>query len=236
MRVDLSGVRTAAVREPEGGGGGGTRPVVRRRRQYGTAGHEADEAEREQGRDVRGRVPRIRAVRRGGDHRPLGDAVQPGRDVPVARPGPLRLVQSGAHPPPTRGGRDVRPGRVRLRRLGVGARGQLGNGKREDEAEPTMMGKIGWGVRIVQVAAGGGLVRVAHSLLLTSTGRVLSFGTAQYGALGHGYDQGKTLSDVLRPKYIEALRGEKIVCVAAGELHSGAVTEDGDVYTWGEMI
>eukprot|EP00584_Thalassiosira_punctigera_P025947 CAMPEP_0172578848 /NCGR_PEP_ID=MMETSP1067-20121228/138945_1 /TAXON_ID=265564 ORGANISM="Thalassiosira punctigera, Strain Tpunct2005C2" /NCGR_SAMPLE_ID=MMETSP1067 /ASSEMBLY_ACC=CAM_ASM_000444 /LENGTH=724 /DNA_ID=CAMNT_0013371553 /DNA_START=21 /DNA_END=2195 /DNA_ORIENTATION=+ len=118
---------------------------------------------------------------------------------------------------------------------GVGARGQLGHGKREDEAEPRMLlGKIGWGVRIVQVAAGGGLVRVAHSLLLTSTGRVLSFGTAQYGQLGHGYDAGKQLSDCLRPRYIDALKDEKCICVAAGELHSGAVTIDGDVYTWGE--
>eukprot|EP00578_Thalassiosira_sp_NH16_P023580 CAMPEP_0181102540 /NCGR_PEP_ID=MMETSP1071-20121207/14375_1 /TAXON_ID=35127 /ORGANISM="Thalassiosira sp., Strain NH16" /LENGTH=715 /DNA_ID=CAMNT_0023185531 /DNA_START=12 /DNA_END=2159 /DNA_ORIENTATION=- len=118
---------------------------------------------------------------------------------------------------------------------GVGKRGQLGNGKRDDEAEPRLlMGKIGWGVRIVQVAAGGGLVRVAHSLLLTSMGRVLSFGSAQYGQLGHGYDAGKQLSDCLRPRYIDALKGEKCTCVAAGELHSGAVTIDGDVYTWGE--
>ncbi len=118
---------------------------------------------------------------------------------------------------------------------GVGARGQLGQGKRVDEAEPRLMlGKIGWGVRIVQVAAGGGLVRVAHSLLLTSTGRVLSFGTAQYGQLGHGYDAGKQLSDCLRPRYIDSLKNEKFICVAAGELHSGAVTIDGDVYTWGE--
>ena len=83
---------------------------------------------------------------------------------------------------------------------GVGKRGQLGQGKREDEAEPKMLlQKIGWGIRIVQVSSGGGLVRVAHSLLLTSTGRVLSFGTAQYGALGHGFDAGKQLSDCLRP-------------------------------------
>ena len=111
----------------------------------------------------------------------------------------------------------------------------MGHGNREDEAEPKLLlGKIGWGIRIVQVAAGGGLVRVAHSLLLTSTGRVLSFGTAQYGQLGHGYDAGKQLSDCLRPRYIDALKNEKCVCVAAGELHSGAVTIDGDVYTWGE--
>eukprot|EP00568_Trieres_chinensis_P001601 CAMPEP_0183298936 /NCGR_PEP_ID=MMETSP0160_2-20130417/5802_1 /TAXON_ID=2839 ORGANISM="Odontella Sinensis, Strain Grunow 1884" /NCGR_SAMPLE_ID=MMETSP0160_2 /ASSEMBLY_ACC=CAM_ASM_000250 /LENGTH=612 /DNA_ID=CAMNT_0025461067 /DNA_START=105 /DNA_END=1943 /DNA_ORIENTATION=+ len=118
---------------------------------------------------------------------------------------------------------------------GVGKRGQLGNGKREDESAPKMlMGGIGYGIRIVQVSAGGGLVRVAHSLLLTSTGRVLSFGTAQYGQLGHGYSAGKQLSDELRPRYIDALSGVRCTCVSAGELHSAAVTTDGDVYTWGD--
>jgi alpha-tubulin suppressor-like RCC1 family protein len=63
---------------------------------------------------------------------------------------------------------------------------------------------------------------------------VLSFGNAQYGQLGHGYDAGKVLSDCLRPRYIDALKNEKCICVAAGELHSGAVTINGDVYTWGE--
>jgi len=98
---------------------------------------------------------------------------------------------------------------------GVGKRGQLGQGKREDEPEPKMLlQKIGYGIRIVQVSAGGGLVRVAHSLLLTSTGRVLSFGTAQYGALGHGFDAGKQLSDCLRPRYIDALKDTKCICVS----------------------
>jgi alpha-tubulin suppressor-like RCC1 family protein len=89
-------------------------------------------------------------------------------------------------------------------------------------------------VRIVQVSAGGGLVRVAHSLLLTSTGRVLSFGQNSYGQLGHGYDPGNVLGDCLRPRYVDALKNAKCICVSAGELHSGAVTVDGDVYTWGE--
>lgn len=97
-----------------------------------------------------------------------------------------------------------------------------------------LLGGIGYGIRIVQVAAGGGLVRVAHSLLLTSAGRVLSFGTGQYGALGHGYNGGKQLPDVLRPQYIEALSGVRCICVAAGELHSACVSADGDVYTWGD--
>lgn len=117
---------------------------------------------------------------------------------------------------------------------GVGRRGQLGHGKRRDEREPRRLLELGYKTRIIQVAAGGGLVRVAHSLLLTSTGRVLSFGTGQYGALGHGYSAAKQLPDVLRPMYIRALEGVISVCVAAGELHSSVVTSDGDVYTWGD--
>lgn len=118
---------------------------------------------------------------------------------------------------------------------GVGKRGQLGNGKREDERIPSMLlGGVGYGIRIVQVSAGGGLVRVAHTLLLTATGKVLSFGTGNYGALGHGFSQAKQLPDVLRPTYIESLNGVRCVCVSAGELHSSCVTSDGDVYAWGD--
>lgn len=118
---------------------------------------------------------------------------------------------------------------------GVGKRGQLGHGKRKDEDKPRMLlGGIGYGIRVVQVSAGGGLVRVAHSLLLTSTGQVLSFGTAQYGQLGHGYSAGKQLPDVLRPQYIKGLSNVRCTCVSAGELHSAVVTVDGDLYTWGD--
>ena len=118
---------------------------------------------------------------------------------------------------------------------GVGKRGQLGHGKKHDEKYPARLtGGIGYGIRIIQVSAGGGLVRVAHTLLLTSTGRVLSFGTGQYGQLGHGFSDGKQLPDIVRPKFIEALNGVRIVTVSAGELHSAAVTEDGDLYTWGD--
>ena len=119
---------------------------------------------------------------------------------------------------------------------GVGKRGQLGHNKREDQALPPrrLMGGFGYGIRIVQVAAGGGLVRVAHSLLLTSTGLVYSFGTGQYGALGHGYSAAKQLPDQIRPALIRSLATQKCICVAAGELHSAAVTSDGDLYTWGD--
>ena len=116
---------------------------------------------------------------------------------------------------------------------GVGKRGQLGHGKRKDEKIPQLIRfGIGYSVKIVQIAAGGGLVRVAHSLLLTEFGRVLSFGTGQYGALGHGYSAAKQLPDIIKPKYIESLHS--IVGIAAGELHSAAVNSDGDLFTWGD--
>lgn len=119
--------------------------------------------------------------------------------------------------------------------LSKGKRGQLGHGKRKDESKPRLLlGGIGYGIRIVQVSAGGGLVRVAHSLLLTSTGQVLSFGCAQYGQLGHGYSSGKQLPDMLRPQYVSELSHLRCTCVSAGELHSAVVTADGDVYTWGD--
>lgn len=57
--------------------------------------------------------------------------------------------------------------------------------------------------------------------------------STRYGALGHGYS-GKQLPDILRPKYIDALSGIRCVAVAAGELHSAAVTVDGDLYCWGD--
>ena len=118
---------------------------------------------------------------------------------------------------------------------GVGNRGQLGHGKRKDEETPMpLLGGIGYQIRIVQVSAGGGLVRVAHSLLLTDLGRVLSFGTGQYGQLGHGWQSGRTLPDETRPRFIEALSRVRVTCVSAGELHSACITEDGDLYTWGD--
>ncbi|XP_055518701.1 probable E3 ubiquitin-protein ligase HERC1 isoform X3 [Leucoraja erinacea] len=69
-----------------------------------------------------------------------------------------------------------------------------------------------------------------HTLAFTTEGEVFSWGDGDYGKLGHGNS-----STQKYPKLIQGpLQGKDVVCVSAGYRHSAAVTEDGELYTWGE--
>uniref|UniRef100_A0A673N4A9 HECT-type E3 ubiquitin transferase n=1 Tax=Sinocyclocheilus rhinocerous TaxID=307959 RepID=A0A673N4A9_9TELE len=69
-----------------------------------------------------------------------------------------------------------------------------------------------------------------HTLAFTSEGEVFSWGDGDYGKLGHGNS-----STQKYPKLIQGpLQGKVVVCVSAGYRHSAAVSEDGELYTWGE--
>ncbi|KAJ3593562.1 hypothetical protein NHX12_005896, partial [Muraenolepis orangiensis] len=69
-----------------------------------------------------------------------------------------------------------------------------------------------------------------HTLAFTTEGEVFSWGDGDYGKLGHGNS-----STQKYPKLIQGpLQGKVVVCVSAGYRHSAAVSESGELYTWGE--
>jgi len=97
-------------------------------------------------------------------------------------------------------------------------------------ADPTFFSKIGSPTslpsmqerRIVSVATSD-----KHCLALSVDGKVFSWGSGSYGALGHGDDADSTV-----PSKIESLR--RIERIAAGpRWASAAVDEDGRLFTWG---
>ena len=80
------------------------------------------------------------------------------------------------------------------------------------------------GTKVTAVVAGSG-----HSLAVTSSGAVLAWGLSLYGALGNGSMGGS--SDV--PVNVTLPAGTKVTAVAAGALHSLALTSTGAVFAWG---
>ncbi|GAQ89192.1 Putative ubiquitin-protein ligase [Klebsormidium nitens] len=108
---------------------------------------------------------------------------------------------------------------------GEGDQGQLGHRDAMGSTAPVQP-KIVKGtreLRFVRVACGA-----AHTLALTGSGEVYSFGQGQLGALGHG-----DLETKPTPTLVDSLWGLAIVQVAAGENHSAALTVDGQIFTWG---
>lgn len=67
-----------------------------------------------------------------------------------------------------------------------------------------------------------------HMLLRTATKEVFSVGLGTNGRLGNG-----STNNLEAPESIESLHGANISALAAGYDHSLALTESGDVYSWG---
>ncbi|XP_050538275.1 serine/threonine-protein kinase Nek8-like [Daktulosphaira vitifoliae] len=101
--------------------------------------------------------------------------------------------------------------------------GQLGHGeentwKNDPQCVASLLDK-----HITQVGAGQNF-----SIFISSTGLVLTTGDGKYGALGHGEWNGIT-----RPKLIEFLLKLDIVKISCGNHHVAALTNEGQMYTWG---
>ncbi|KAL6522120.1 hypothetical protein OROMI_031997 [Orobanche minor] len=91
------------------------------------------------------------------------------------------------------------------------------------------------GIQVAVVACGPW-----HTALITSTGRLFTFGDGNFGVLGHG-----NMESVLYPKEVESLSGLRTVAVACGVWHTAAIIEviatqlstsimSGKLFTWGD--
>ena len=79
------------------------------------------------------------------------------------------------------------------------------------------------GVFVTSVSCGG-----CHTLLLSSSGAVFSFGSGLAGRLGHGDTRQADF-----PREVEALRVRHVTRVCAGWAHSMCIDRDGLCFTWG---
>ncbi|XP_077452287.1 RCC1 domain-containing protein 1 isoform X2 [Stigmatopora argus] len=67
-----------------------------------------------------------------------------------------------------------------------------------------------------------------HSVLLSASGAVYTWGLGSHGQLGHG-----SLSSEGQPKVVEALWGMRMIFVATGGWHTACISDGGDLYVWG---
>eukprot|EP00300_Choanocystis_sp_HF-7_P019282 c20291_g1_i1.p1 GENE.c20291_g1_i1~~c20291_g1_i1.p1 ORF type:complete len:1112 (-),score=197.97 c20291_g1_i1:2283-5597(-) len=103
---------------------------------------------------------------------------------------------------------------------GGGEYGKLGHGDTANVSSPKIVEELRH-LKVKAIAVGA-----FHSLVLTSTGLVYSWGGGSYGKLGHG----ESMNQII-PRHIERI--ENVVSIAAGSFHSGFVTSVGNLYLCG---
>lgn len=107
---------------------------------------------------------------------------------------------------------------------GRGYEGQLGLSEIIEIASVPKYVKFFHGKFVTQIAAGS-----FYSLAITDDGNMYSWGEARMGQLGTGKHQ-----DVRTPAQIQFPYDNcKIKTCAAGFGHTMALTQDGDLFTWG---
>jgi len=108
---------------------------------------------------------------------------------------------------------------------GSNSKGQLGLGAEASRVfSPTLVETLA-GVPLAGVVCGGN-----HTLVVSVSGALFSFGSNSHGQLGLGDTEDKFL-----PTQVRTLRYQSIGAggLAAGSEHSVALTADGGVFTWG---
>ena len=73
---------------------------------------------------------------------------------------------------------------------------------------------------------------IRHSAALSKDGELYMFGSGNWGVLGNGDETDVRFDQPTLVTKFQKL-GLKVVDVALGEFHSYALTDDGNVWTWG---
>lgn len=101
--------------------------------------------------------------------------------------------------------------------------GQLGHGEMDEDVHSPLLIKSLANVKVKTVVAGD-----SHVMLITEQNILYNWGCGMYGCLGDGTEQSCPV-----PRVVEALKHHKVVMAAGGAFHSLAVTEGGQLFTWG---
>ncbi|KAB2064251.1 hypothetical protein ES319_A09G006700v1 [Gossypium barbadense] len=105
---------------------------------------------------------------------------------------------------------------------GWGRYGNLGLGDRNDRLVPEKVSTLNE-EKMNMVACGW-----RHTISVSVTGRLYTYGWSKYGQLGHG-----DFEDHLVPYKVEALADSSIKQISGGWRHTMALTSDGKLYGWG---
>ena len=76
---------------------------------------------------------------------------------------------------------------------------------------------------IIQISCGS-----KHMMALSSDRKLYSWGSGDFGVLGHGNETG-----VNKPQLVKDLVAEEIIFITCGEFNSGAISSLGRLYLWG---
>jgi alpha-tubulin suppressor-like RCC1 family protein len=104
---------------------------------------------------------------------------------------------------------------------GINEYGQLGNGNREKKEKPRINTHIK--EPLIQIVSGQ-----QHSVAITKSGKVITWGGNRKGQLGDGQ-----LTSSTNPIYPLQLKHRPVVSIACGESHSIVITSGGNAFSWG---
>ncbi|KAL7556435.1 hypothetical protein ACA910_020346 [Epithemia clementina (nom. ined.)] len=107
---------------------------------------------------------------------------------------------------------------------GGGMYGKLGHGTEAGASTPKRVQAL-VGLPVAQIACGS-----RHTAVVTATGVLYTWGDRENGVAGHGETQGHQYA----PRRLERLAHKVIAQLSACGFHTAAVTDTGEVYTWGE--